>query len=179
MDLELLALGRARGRLVLLSPPVWEPGGSTYHNVRFSCVDDETVSGRLPTPMLSSLPPVNSACMLHVRPPATDLQLTRAHFGETTDSSRLSPVQFNPTPIAKVRCLKSHTPCGNKKSHLIWKISHDLCLDVVGVVTRGPCRKDFGNQDEKKFVIYISDQSSQFEVLKQFLLEISILINIF
>jgi hypothetical protein len=111
MDLELAAMGRARGRLVLLSPAVWEPNG-TYHNVRFACVDDRTVSGRVPTPLLSALPPVNAACVLHVRPPAADLQLTRAHFGPVADVGGLSPVQFKPTPLAKVRRLKSHAPCG-------------------------------------------------------------------
>ena len=111
MDLELTAMGRARGRLVLLSPAVWEPNG-TYHNVRFACVDDGTVSGRLPTPLLSALPPVNSACVLHVRPPAADLQLTRAHFGPADDVGLLPPVHFKPTPLAKVRRLKSHAPCG-------------------------------------------------------------------
>lgn len=45
-----------------------------------------------------------------------------------------------------------------------------VCIDVVGVVTRGPCRKDFGiNHEEKKFVIFIVDQSSRFEVIINFL----------
>lgn len=111
MDLELAAMGRARGRLVLLSPPVWEQGG-THHNVRFTCVDDKTVSGRVLTPLLSYLPPINTACVLHVRPPATDLLMTRAHLGAATDSSQLSPVQFKPIPLAKVRRLKGHASCG-------------------------------------------------------------------